>query len=163
MNKEEYRTHVLNTKHTSLYCSIKEGVPALEYFTMADIYSTYRVNLGYDDLRLICDFLDNWGSEGLEITQPYSTKVNGHPSFCVLKFEYVKNERSRECPRDTLQRVTFYARCWGEDLEDSLKEEKILSWTSWDDYYNWEDFEKMRSFLYQMKSLMELFKAGELE
>ena len=152
--KKEYRKNVLHTDKTMLYCSIREGIPAIEYFTMADLFSTYRVNLTYDDLCAITDFLDSWDSEPLEIVQPYTTLVNGCPSFCVLKFEYVENPDKNDL-RSTFQRISFYAECYGKDLEDSLKEEKIMSWSSWDDYYNWDEFEELRSFFWQMEALIE--------
>ena len=159
--KEEMRFPVLHSDRDLLYCSIRDGVPELEYFTMADLFSTYRVTLDYEDISNICDFLDKWGSEPITITQMYSTRVNGNPSFCVAKFEYVENEDKTEI-RSTLQRITFYAECWGKDLESSLEEEKFRAWTSWDDYYNWEDFEKLRSFFYQIKRLIEQVREGEL-
>lgn len=152
---------VLHTDNTTLYCTIHEGRVFLEYFTMADPYCTYRVGLDYDALCKICKFLDNWKSEQVTIIQPYSTTVNTHPMFCAVRFEYVKNE-NKKCPRDRLQRVTFYAQCWDEDIESSVENEKILSWSYWDDYYNWEGFEKLRKFLHNVKELLDNFK-GETE
>lgn len=154
MNKDRFRTRVLSTEQASLYCTIEDGTPQMEYFSFRDIYSTYRVNLDYDDLCEICQFLEKWGSEPVVIIQPYSTKVNGSPSFCALKFEYVKNEK-KDMIRDEFQRVTFYSSCWGKDLQDSLDDEKCLSWSYWDDYYNWDGFEALRSFMYNMKRLVE--------
>lgn len=153
--RDEYDDLILNSERSSLYCSIRDGIVAIKYFTMSDIYSSYYVRLYYDDLCDICEFLDHWGSESVEITQPYSCTVNGHPSFCVLKFEYVKNEDPEERIRDTLQRITFYARCWGDDLQSSLDEDKFLNWTSWDDYYFWDEFKELKAFLHQTKRLME--------
>lgn len=148
-----YRNLVLSTDQASLYCTIEDGRAFLEYFTMSDLYSTYRVALEYEDLCEICRFLEKWGSESVEIIQPYSTTVNGHPSFCAVRFEYTKNEDDN-CIRGTLQKLTFYAECWGEDIEDSLKNEKFLSWSYWTDYYNWDEFQKLRAFLREIRSLM---------
>ena len=153
MARDEVQIATLSTENATLFCSIRDGIPALEFFTFADIYSTYRVNLHYEDLCDICQFLDNWGSKPLEIIQPYSTTVNNCPSFCAVRFEYVENE-DKSMIRSEFQRLTFYASCWGKDLEDSLKEEKFLGWSSWDDYYNWEDFEKIRAFVHQIRDLM---------
>lgn len=153
MTKADVSIATCSTENATLFCSIKDGIPALEYFTFADIYCTYRVNLTYEDLCAICDFLDDWDSEPLEIIQPYSCTVNNCPSFCAVRFEYVENKDEKSC-RSTLQRITFYARCWGKDLEESLKKERFLEWSYWDDYYNWDDFEKIRAFIRQIKMLM---------
>lgn len=154
-NVDEYDVYTLNAEKQSLYCSIEDGVVGLKYFTMSDLFSTYRVNLYYDDLCDICEFLDNWGSESVEIVQPYSCTVNGCPSFCALKFEYAPLDDPKERIREEVQRITFYARCWGKDLQSSLDEEKFLSWTSWDDFYFWDEFEKIRAFMHQTKRLIE--------
>lgn len=146
------------TESTTLYCSIEDGVPAMEYFTFADLYSTYRVNLDYEDLKSISEFLENWDSEPVTIIQPYSTKVNESPSFCALKLEYV--EKDEESSR-TMQQITFYALCWGEDIESSLKEDKILSWSSWKDYHNWDAFEVFRTFVANMLRFFERSEESE--
>lgn len=142
-----------HTENSMLRCGIKKsGVFAMEYFSFADVYCSYYVNLDADDIKTIENFLTNWGSEKVRIIQPYSSTVNDQPTFCALDLEYVEIPNA---PRESQQRITFYCECWGKDVEDSLKEDKITAWSSWDDFYNWDEFETFRAYVHALNSFFE--------
>ena len=141
----------LHSESTTLYWGVEDGKLQMEYFTMSDIYCTYCVKLDYDDICAIYNFLNDWGSESVEIIQPYSSTVNGKPMWCMFKLEYAENPKATR----SVQRMYFYAQCWGKDLKESLEEDMILSWTSWDDYFFWEEFESFRAYISNMKKLLD--------
>ena len=145
---------VLHTESTSLYWGFtKNGEVGLYYFTMADIYSHSNIYFDYQDVKNICEFLDDWGHESLFIEQIYRTTRNGKRLRCSVKFEYVETDDPNV--RRSQQRITFYDDYTEEDPE---QDEDILSWSSWDDYYNHEKFESFRDFMHAVKSFWERAK-----
>lgn len=144
----------LSTDSTILWWGIHEnGWPAFRYFTMADLYSPYFVHLYKDDFAALYKFFVDYDDEPVTITQPYTTKINGHEAYCVLKLERVENVEGAPRP---VRRLTFYAECWGDTLEESLEEEKVRSWSSWDDYFNWDSFENLRLYIKTMTNMINL-------
>lgn len=134
----------LHTHNSHLSWGIRsDGVFAVQYFSFADIYCSYYVQLYEDDVKTIQHFLKNWGSEKVRIIQPYKCTVNGKPSYCALDLEYVEVP---DAPRD-MQRIGFYCQCWGKDVESSLEEDEITAWSTWDDYYFWDEFESFRTYI----------------
>ena len=136
------------TENTSLYWGFykETGEVGVLYFTMADIYTHSILTFDLEDVENICEFLDGKvDQEPLCIEQIYTTKHNGVPLRCQIKFEYVETEKTAIGKTAC---ITFYDDYTEEDPE---KDEDILSISSWTRAGNWELFEKFNDFIHAVR------------
>lgn len=135
------------TENTTLYWGFtKKGEVGLLYFTMADIFSHSIIPFDLQDVESICNFLDGkTDQEPLCIEQIYSTRHNGVPLRCQVKFEYVETKQNAIGKTAC---ITFYDDYTEEDPE---KDECILSISSWTRSGNWDLFEKFDDFIHAVR------------
>lgn len=135
------------TENTSLYWGFtKTGEVGVLYFTMADIYTHSIITFDYRSVARICEFLDDHNHEPVSITQIYSTKHNGVPLRCLMKFEYVETKQNAIGKTAS---ITFYDDYTEEDPEE---DEDILSISSWTQAGNWDKFEKFYDFMHAVRN-----------
>ena len=135
------------TKDTTLYWGFtKNGEVGLLYFTMADIFSHSIIYFDLQDVESICNFLDDHNHEPVSIEQIYSTKHNGVPLRCQVRFEYVETKQNAIGKTAC---ITFYDDYTEEDPE---KDEDILSISSWTCAGNWDLFEKFDDFMHAIRN-----------
>lgn len=137
----------LFTENTSLYWGFwkETGEVGVLYFTMADIFTHSIIPFDLQDVEHICEFLDDFNHEPVSITQIYTTKHNGVPLRCQIKFEYVE---TKENASGRTASITFYDDYTEEDPE---KDEDILSISSWTQAGNWDKFEKFDDFMHAVR------------